>query len=340
MDFEPSSEQQMLIDMVRRFVRTEIIPLEAKLDPDASELPADEFARLNRMVRGMGFWGLDIPAEYGGAGIDLVYPVYYICFAMSANTQRRERTNVVMRGMQGDLRGSLPVVALMVGVIALLQDRLNLTAGDSPLLVLVVLLATALVVVSQALATREVVGLHREVATRRFDERLTELVRRSSDMIAICDIDGVIRYASPSSEQLLGATPGELNGQRLDDVLGPEALHVREAFNQVLATPNSEQNAVFSIPQTEGEKRSFKMVIANLCHVDSIRGITLNIRDVSDAARLNDQLRTLAFHDPLTLLRHLQVLGTDTICAGSLQCNRMLLSKPEKWRRSSVPKPI
>ena len=44
------------------------------------------------------------------------------------------------------------------------------------------------------------------------------------------------------------------------------------------------------------------MVIANLCHVESIRGVTLNIRDISDATRLHDQLRTLAFHDSLTLL--------------------------------------
>ena len=44
------------------------------------------------------------------------------------------------------------------------------------------------------------------------------------------------------------------------------------------------------------------MVIANLTHVESIRGVTLNIRDVSDATRLNDQLRTLAFHDSLTML--------------------------------------
>jgi hypothetical protein len=29
MDFEPSSEQQMLIDQVRRYVREEILPLEA-----------------------------------------------------------------------------------------------------------------------------------------------------------------------------------------------------------------------------------------------------------------------------------------------------------------------
>jgi diguanylate cyclase (GGDEF)-like protein len=44
------------------------------------------------------------------------------------------------------------------------------------------------------------------------------------------------------------------------------------------------------------------MVIANLRHVESIRGVTLNIRDISDATRLHDQLRTLAFHDSLTLL--------------------------------------
>jgi diguanylate cyclase (GGDEF)-like protein/PAS domain S-box-containing protein len=247
-----------------------------------------------------------------GALIDLVYPAYYCFVIFSANAQRRERTNTSTRGLQGDLRGSLPVVALMVGVVALLHDRLNLAEGDSPLLVVVVLLATTLVVVSQALATRELVGLHREIATRRFDERLTELVRRSSDMIAICDRLGVIRYASPSSEQLLGVAPGELAGQRLDDVLGPESPHVREVFDKVLTVPHSEQTATFSIPQNEGEKRSFRMVIANLCHVDSIRGITLNIRDVSDATRLHDKLRTLAFHDSLTLLAN-RSLFTDRV---------------------------
>ncbi|HUQ11141.1 MAG TPA: EAL domain-containing protein [Steroidobacteraceae bacterium] len=247
-----------------------------------------------------------------GAAIDLFYPIYYLCVIQSLSVQRRERANTSTRGLQGDLRGSLPVVALMVGVVALLNDKLNLADADSPLLVVVVLLATALVVVSQTLATREVVGLHREVATRRFDERLTELVRRSSDMIAICDPDGVVRYASPSSEQLLGVRPGELAGQRIDDVLGPESPNVREAFDKVVAAAHSEQTAKFSIPQADGEKRSYKMVIANLCHVDSIRGVTLNIRDISDATRLHDQLHTLAFHDSLTLLAN-RSLFTDRV---------------------------
>jgi diguanylate cyclase (GGDEF)-like protein/PAS domain S-box-containing protein len=237
-----------------------------------------------------------------GAPMDLVYLLYYTCMVLSVNAQRLERANTGTRGLQGDLRGSLPIVALMVGVVALLNDRLDLADAQSPLLMIVVLIATVLVVVSQALATREVVGLHREVATRRFDERLTELVRRSSDMIAICDVDGIIRYASPSSEAMLGVPAAEITGKGLEQVLGREGLHVRAVFADVLASPHSEQVTSFDIEDDAGEKRSYKMVIANLCHVESIRGVTLNIRDVSDAARLNDQLRTLAFHDPLTLL--------------------------------------
>jgi diguanylate cyclase (GGDEF)-like protein/PAS domain S-box-containing protein len=237
-----------------------------------------------------------------GAPMDLMYVLYYFLMLLSVNAQRTERSNPGTRGMQGDLRGSLPIVALMVGVVALLNDRLGLADAQAPLLMGVVLFATVLVVVSQALATREVVGLHREVATRRFDERLTELVRRSSDMIAICDAEGIIRYASPSSEALLGVTPGELAGKTLEQALGRAGPHVRAVFADVTRTAHSEQVTTFVIENEAGDKRSFKMVIANLCHVESIRGITLNIRDVSDAARLNDQLRMLAFHDPLTLL--------------------------------------
>ncbi len=72
MNLEPTEEQKQIVATVRRFVREEIVPLEAKLDPDASELPREDFERLTNKVREMGFWGLDIPAEYGGAGVDMV----------------------------------------------------------------------------------------------------------------------------------------------------------------------------------------------------------------------------------------------------------------------------
>jgi alkylation response protein AidB-like acyl-CoA dehydrogenase len=72
MDFEPTDEQRLIIDMVRRFVHEEIAPLEADLDPDESELPPQLREPLVKKVQEMGLYGLGIPQEYGGPGIDLV----------------------------------------------------------------------------------------------------------------------------------------------------------------------------------------------------------------------------------------------------------------------------
>ena len=72
MDLALTEEQRLIVDMVRRFVREEILPLEAKLDPDADELPLEEFNRLVAMVKEMGLYGLDTPPEWGGPEINLV----------------------------------------------------------------------------------------------------------------------------------------------------------------------------------------------------------------------------------------------------------------------------
>ena len=71
-DLALTDEQRIIVDMVRRFVREEIVPLEADLDPDADELPAEESARLVALTKEMGLYGLDTPPEYGGPDIDVV----------------------------------------------------------------------------------------------------------------------------------------------------------------------------------------------------------------------------------------------------------------------------
>ena len=58
--------------MVRRFVHEEILPLELNLDPDADEIPAEDFERLTEKTKAMGLFGMDIPPEFGGPDIDLV----------------------------------------------------------------------------------------------------------------------------------------------------------------------------------------------------------------------------------------------------------------------------
>ena len=72
MDLNLTHEQELIVNMVRRFVREEILPLELNLDPDADEIHAEDKARLVEKTKSMGLYGLDIPPEYGGPEIDLV----------------------------------------------------------------------------------------------------------------------------------------------------------------------------------------------------------------------------------------------------------------------------
>ena len=51
MDLSLTQEQEMIIGLVRRFVREEILPLELQLDPDADALDAADRDRLISKTR-------------------------------------------------------------------------------------------------------------------------------------------------------------------------------------------------------------------------------------------------------------------------------------------------
>jgi alkylation response protein AidB-like acyl-CoA dehydrogenase len=70
-DLHVSEEQKLLVETVRRFVREQIVPLEAELDPDAIELPEEDHDRLVEMTRQMGLRNYSAPVEVGGGGLDV-----------------------------------------------------------------------------------------------------------------------------------------------------------------------------------------------------------------------------------------------------------------------------
>ena len=61
MDLALTDEQRIIVDMVRRFVREEIVPLEDTLDPDADEVPPEKLEELVEKTKEMGLHGLDTP---------------------------------------------------------------------------------------------------------------------------------------------------------------------------------------------------------------------------------------------------------------------------------------
>jgi acyl-CoA dehydrogenase len=71
MDFEFPADTLMLRDMLRRFLEKEARPLEMNYF-NTGELASEDAARLRRAIDQLGLWGVTVPEEYGGGGLDLL----------------------------------------------------------------------------------------------------------------------------------------------------------------------------------------------------------------------------------------------------------------------------
>ena len=67
MAFILTEEQQMMVDLARDFARKEIAPVSEKMDREAKFIPG-----LIEQMAELGFMGINVPEEYGGAGLDEV----------------------------------------------------------------------------------------------------------------------------------------------------------------------------------------------------------------------------------------------------------------------------
>jgi len=83
--FTMPDELRLLGEQIRRFVQEEIIPLERQLDPDAPDLPDEDFARLSAKTKAAVLWALGAPEQYGGGGLD----TFSMCVALEEMSQHR-----------------------------------------------------------------------------------------------------------------------------------------------------------------------------------------------------------------------------------------------------------
>ena len=67
MDFKLSEEQEMIRDAAREFAQNEIAPVAATYDL-SGEFPTETIRKAGEL----GFMGIEVPEEYGGAGLDAV----------------------------------------------------------------------------------------------------------------------------------------------------------------------------------------------------------------------------------------------------------------------------
>jgi PAS domain S-box-containing protein len=138
-------------------------------------------------------------------------------------------------------------------------------------------------------------GLHD--AQRKLQQReayFRTLIENASDAILILDGQGVIQYASPASQETLGQQAKSLRGKRLLDLVHPDDVaRVRELAQRSGQTPGVSPRVEFRLA---GEPpRYVESIAQNLLNEPAIRGVVVNLRDVTErrhAAELEEQKDT------------------------------------------------
>jgi diguanylate cyclase (GGDEF)-like protein/PAS domain S-box-containing protein len=143
----------------------------------------------------------------------------------------------------------------------------------------------------------------RTAELRASEQRFQALVQHSSDVVTVIDAVGVVTYQSESLQRVFGYDPAQVHGATLTGHMLPEAAAVLVAAIEVISG-TAYASRVVEVPMlhADGHRCLAEVTLTNLLHDDSVRGIVLNSRDISERKELEDQLVHEAFHDGLTKL--------------------------------------
>ncbi|MBI3649356.1 MAG: EAL domain-containing protein [Actinobacteria bacterium] len=154
---------------------------------------------------------------------------------------------------------------------------------------------------SQLSLALESAVLTEELLIQQSEARFSSLVKNASDVVAVIDPDTVIRYASPSSSRVLGYEPGQLEGTKFADLV--YADDKTRALSFLTAIGESEGHTgllEFRVNHHDGTTIHAETLRTDLRHDPNVKGIVLNVRDVSERKTFEEQLEHQAFHDTVT----------------------------------------
>ena len=142
-------------------------------------------------------------------------------------------------------------------------------------------------------------NLHRQKSEARF----RSLVAHASDLITVLDADGIVTYQSPSIERVLGYSAEEIEGTRFDRLLAEtDRSRLERIMNDRSEAGTDTHSLECTLQHSDERWLRFEVRHTHLLHDETVRGIVLNSRDISERKAFEDQLAHQAFHDPVTNL--------------------------------------
>jgi diguanylate cyclase (GGDEF)-like protein/PAS domain S-box-containing protein len=132
-------------------------------------------------------------------------------------------------------------------------------------------------------------------ATKRQTAHYRTLFTHSTDLVLVFG-GGQCRHVSSSVTSILGREEQELLGSGFERHVHPDDV----AVFQSARTSAEPHELVFRMANRFGEWRHLEAHVTDLRSDRHVRGVVLNVRDVTDRIRLETELTQQAFHDSLT----------------------------------------
>ena len=234
--------------------------------------------------------------------VDLVYSASSLAIACAGYVQ----ANAVELPSTEDADGvsrwlvALPYAGLAAGFGVLLTAANGNVSGPEGSLLFGAVVLTILVLVRQEITNREIGELRADRMRRDSEAHYRALEGQATDAVLLVDPDGVVAYASPSLERVLGLEGAALLGTRITRLAHANDSAALEQLIADTAAGRPVSPLEWSLWCRDGVWREVETISANLLNDPTIGKIALTTRDVRERKALTQQLTRAGFHDLLT----------------------------------------
>lgn len=254
-----------------------------------------------QVIPDIGFWQQGWASTYsaGDPIAGIWYGVWLAKWLAARSAEHRLRhPGRAAPGEEGRYHSGLIPHAFLAGAIALLlvklvtgeqEDRALFALGSATLAILLV--------ARQGVELRERDRLHRTLKAE--EGRYRALVQHAFDVVLLVDNAGTVRYASPSTERIIGDLAARERWALLATVHPDDADAVRQAL---AAASHGPQALTFRARDREGRWHTFEATLQDLRGDPRVGGWVVNALDRTREQRLAEGLRGTAQLEALGIL--------------------------------------
>jgi diguanylate cyclase (GGDEF)-like protein/PAS domain S-box-containing protein len=140
-----------------------------------------------------------------------------------------------------------------------------------------------------------------ELALKRSEQNYKLIADNMTDLVGVVDPSGIVEYASPSHEAILGLKPGDIEGRSVMQLFHPEDVpQVVELFS-TMVSKQQKTNIQFRYLHAEGYPIIAEATGTPILTEDGdIEHILIVAKDIREREQYEKRLREMAYYDSLT----------------------------------------